>query len=126
MQPTTEKLASIRTIDLTTIGRRSGQRHRIEIWWFHEDGRFIITGSPGRRDWYANVLADPRVSIHVDEHDLDAIALPIEDPEERRRLFRASRFDWYRTQAELEELVEGSPMVEIRIGQRELGNPIEM
>ena len=61
-----DRLATIRTIDLTTFGRKSGVPRRIEIWWFHVGGRFIITGTPGRRDWLANVKANPTVVIHVD------------------------------------------------------------
>lgn len=64
-RPSDAELARHRTIDLTTIGRRSGRPSRIEIWWFYIEGTFIITGTPGARDWYANVLADPNVSIHV-------------------------------------------------------------
>ena len=45
-----DHLASHRTIDLTTFGRRSGLPRRIEIWWFQVDDRFVITGTPGRRD----------------------------------------------------------------------------
>ena len=62
-----EWLAAQRTIDLTTVGRKSGEPRRIEIWWFHVDGRFIISGTPGRRHWLANILVNPDVVIHVDE-----------------------------------------------------------
>jgi len=39
-----------RTVDITTIGRRSGKPRRIEIWIHHLNGRLYLTGSPGRRD----------------------------------------------------------------------------
>ena len=58
-------LRSTMTIDFTTIGRNSGQPRTIEIWWFHVDGRFIITGTPGTRDWLANIRANPAVVISV-------------------------------------------------------------
>ena len=59
-RPSDTELAAYRTIDLTTVGRRSGRESRIEIWWFLVDGRFFITGTPGARDWYANVTFDPK------------------------------------------------------------------
>src|SRR5206468_3564933 len=37
------------TIDITTIGRRSGVSHRIELVFHNIDGRVIISGLPGRR-----------------------------------------------------------------------------
>jgi deazaflavin-dependent oxidoreductase (nitroreductase family) len=113
MRPSDADLARHRTIDLTTMGRRSGRPSRIEIWWFHVDGRFVITGTPGRRDWFANVLADPQVTVHVAGHDIGATAVPIIDAAERRAVMTHSDTSWYTTQAELDRLVEASPMVEI-------------
>ncbi|MEX2322330.1 MAG: nitroreductase/quinone reductase family protein [Acidimicrobiia bacterium] len=72
-----ERLAALRTIDLTTYGRRSGLPRRIEIWWFHVDGRFIVTGTPGKRDWLANVTARPEVIIHAGGMDTPATVRPI-------------------------------------------------
>jgi len=113
MRHDTDALATQRTIDLTTTGRKTGMPRRIEIWWFRVDGRFVITGTPGRRDWLANVLADPRVVIHVDGADLPARAIPIEDLEFRRHVFTRPHTSWYGTQAELDRLVATAPMVEI-------------
>lgn len=110
-----DDLARHLTIDLTTTGRRSGRPSRIEIWWFRVDGRFVITGTPGPRDWYANVLADPRVTVHVGGLDLPATATPVADPGFRRRVFTDARTSWYSTQAELERLVAEAPMVEVAL-----------
>jgi deazaflavin-dependent oxidoreductase (nitroreductase family) len=106
-----DRWARIRTIDLTTTGRRSGALRRIEIWWFHFEGRFVITGTPGARDWLANVLAEPKVQIHVDGDGVHAIATPVDDPEFRRRFFEHRAASWYSSMAELEALVEDAPMV---------------
>lgn len=108
-----DALAAQKTIDLTTTGRRSGRSRRIEIWWFRVDGRFIISGTPGNRDWLANIQADPSVIVHVDGADIPARAVPIDDIEFRRRFFTRPATSWYSTQAELDRLVRSSPMVEI-------------
>jgi deazaflavin-dependent oxidoreductase (nitroreductase family) len=82
-------LARDRTIDITTTGRRSGLPRRIETWFYNVDGRIYLSGSPGRRDWYANLQADPRLVFHLKESvraDLPARARPITDAEERRRV----------------------------------------
>jgi deazaflavin-dependent oxidoreductase (nitroreductase family) len=109
------RLAALRTIELTTIGRHSGSEARIEIWWFYVDGRFIITGTPGRRDWYANVLANPRVVVHTGDSDIVGRATPVSDSEFRSRVFTHPDVGWYQTQAELERLVATSPMIEIEL-----------
>src|SRR5262245_50164757 len=55
------------TCEITTIGRTSGQPRRIEIWYFVVDDQVYLTGTPGRRDWYANLLTHPRFIFHVKE-----------------------------------------------------------
>lgn len=110
-------LARAVTVDITTIGRRTREPSRIEIWMFEVDDRFVITGTPGRRDWYANLLADPRLVVHVKDSvrlDVEAVASPVVDPEVRRAVLSAPSTRWYRTQTTLDDLVANSPMVELR------------
>src|SRR5438477_2585839 len=75
------------TIDITTTGRRSGQPRRIEIWFYNVDGRIYLGGTPGPRDWYANLEAHPELVFHLKQSvraDLPALARLITDPTERR------------------------------------------
>lgn len=108
------------TCDITTTGRSSGLPRRIEIWYFVVDGRVYLTGTPGPRDWYANLLANPRLIFHVKQGaraDLPALATPITDPAERRRIMGAvmAANTWFRAQPyNLEAWLAGSPLVELR------------
>jgi hypothetical protein len=71
--------AAERTIDITTVGRRSGAARRIEVWFHHIDGRWYLSGVPGPRNWYANLRADPRFVVHPKHGvtaDLPATARP--------------------------------------------------
>ena len=107
------------TCDITTIGRKSGQPSRIEIWYFVVDGAVYLTGTPGARDWYANMQAEPRFVFHVKEGaraDLDARAFPILDPAERRRIMGAVMREnaWFAAQPyDLDAWVVGSPLVRV-------------
>lgn len=88
-QAVREALTHDRVVDITTTGRRSRQPRRIETWLHRADGRIYLTGSPGKRDWYANLLADPSFTLHLKgaaTADLAATAQPIDDPAERRRI----------------------------------------
>ena len=81
-------LATDRTADITTTGRHSGLPGTVEIWFHNVDGSFSITGTPGTRDWYANLIADPVFTVSLKESvraDLDARAVAITDPEQRLR-----------------------------------------
>ncbi|MFD3930038.1 nitroreductase/quinone reductase family protein [Streptomyces sp. NPDC058614] len=79
--------AAERTIDITTLGARSGIARRIEIWFHRVDGRWYLTGMPGPRNWYANLQANPRFVVHlkhgVTAH-LPATAAPVDEPTRRR------------------------------------------
>jgi hypothetical protein len=79
--------AAERTIDITTLGARSGIARRIEIWFHRVDGRWYLTGMPGPRNWYANLQADPRFVVHLKHGvtaDLPATAAPVDEPTRRR------------------------------------------
>ena len=90
-------LARPHRIDITTNGRRSGQPRRIELVFHNVDGNIILSGMPGRRDWYANLVADPNMTFHLTgpvKADLPAVARPITEPEERRRVMEAVTRNW--------------------------------
>jgi deazaflavin-dependent oxidoreductase (nitroreductase family) len=111
-------LARDRTIDITTVGRKSGQPRRIEIWFHRVGDRFYITGSPGRRGWYANLIANPAFTFHLKGDttaDLAATAIPITDEAAKRDVFR--EIPWIEDRVEAEKLPEwlaDSPLVEVR------------
>jgi deazaflavin-dependent oxidoreductase (nitroreductase family) len=113
-------LAKDRTIDITTIGRTSGLPRRIETWFYRVDDQLYLTGAPGRRDWYANLLANPEFTFHLKQSvaaDLPARAAPITDPEERRAIFERIFSDLGGTQ-DLEAWLEGSPLVSVSFNGR--------
>lgn len=105
------------TIDITTIGRRTGEPRRIEIWFLNIDGAIYIAGTPGPRDWLANLAANPDFTFHLKESttaDLAATATLIADLGERRRVFEAGSSSWYRNQGDdFDDLVATSPMVRV-------------
>ena len=108
-------LARPHRIDITTIGRRSGQPRRIELVFHNIDGTIILSGMPGRRDWYANLVADPNMTFHLTgpvKADLHAVARPITEPEERRRVMEAVTRNW-QAEDRFEIFYQRSPLVEV-------------
>lgn len=102
-------------IDITTTGRKSGRRHRIEITFHNLDGKVYISGMPGRRDWFANVVANPEFVFHLKRQvkaDLPARARPIVDETERRALLTEITRSWGR-ERQLDRFLAGSPLVEV-------------
>ena len=113
-----------RTVDITTTGAKSGRQRRIEIWFHKVYGRWYLSSIPARRDWYFNLLANPRFTFHVKHGahaDLAATAVPVTDPAERRRIFEYIVDDFNQPHnparvpqpQRVEDWMEGSPLVEI-------------
>lgn len=107
-------------VDITTTGRTTGLPRRIEIYFHHFDGEYFITGRPGRRrDWLANMVADPAFTLHLKrgiQADLPATAKEITDPGERAaNMFRILTESWNSTAeeatAQLPAWVEAAPLV---------------
>ncbi len=102
-------------IDITTTGRTSGQPRRIELVFHVIDGRIVISGMPGRRDWYANLVANPHMTFHLTgpiKADLPAVARPITEPEERRRVMEAVTRNW-QAEDRFETFYRHSPLIEV-------------
>jgi deazaflavin-dependent oxidoreductase (nitroreductase family) len=103
-------------IDITTIGRQSGQPRRLEIVFHNIDGRIYISGipSPTRRGWLANLEAQPEFTVHLKgavRADLSARARIIDDEAERRQVLPSVARNWKRK--DLETMVRQSPLIEV-------------
>jgi deazaflavin-dependent oxidoreductase (nitroreductase family) len=114
-----------RTVDITTTGVRTGRPRRIEIWFHQVDGRWYLSSTPARRAWYANLLAHPRFTFHLKHGihaELAATAVPVPDPEERRRIFQHIVDDFNQPHdparigrnQHVEDWIAGSPLLEVR------------
>ncbi len=114
-----DELQNNQRIDITTIGRKSGRPSRIEIAYQIIDGTFYLSGTPGRRDWYANLVANPNFTIHLKKNmqaDVPAHARPITDAAERRAVLTPFTANWNRAN-ELDEWIARSPLVEVTFGE---------
>ncbi len=114
-----QALVNDRTIDITTIGRKSGQSRRIEIWFHNLNGRLFISGLPGQRDWYANLVAHPEFTFHLKgsvQADLAARAEPMTEESQRRPLLSAiiGHLD---SPQDLEQWVAHSPLIEVHLAE---------
>ena len=123
--------ASDRTIDITTTGAKSGRQRRIEIWFYRVDGEIYLTTQPARRDWYANLVANPDFTFHLKHGvraDLAARAEPVPDPAQRRHIFSSIIADlnqplhkaYIRQPVEpIERWMQGSPLLHVRFARAE-------
>ncbi len=104
------------TCEVSTVGHRSGEWRRVEIWYVVVDGEIVLTGTPGARHWLANLRARPTAVLHLrrPDRDVEVTATELTEREQRRRVVEeAWRLQpWYADQPfTVEDWVEGSPMV---------------
>jgi deazaflavin-dependent oxidoreductase (nitroreductase family) len=86
---------------LTTIGRRTGTPHRIEIWYRRiGDVVWFISGGLANADWVKNLMADPRVTIEIGDETLHGTAfVDDQQADEARRALAARYQGWTEDQA---------------------------
>jgi hypothetical protein len=107
-----------RLVDISTIGRRSGEVHRIEIAFHLVDDQIYLTGRPRRRDWLANMKTHPQFTFHLKQSaqlDIPALAIPIADEAERRAILTKILAEMEESQGDLESWVAGSPLVRVEL-----------
>lgn len=102
-------LAELDYCYLTTTGRRTGEPHRIEIWFALADGvAYLLSGGGDRSDWVRNLLIAPDVVLEIGEHTRTTRARIVTDPGEDalarrvvadkyRSRYRGDLTDWGRT-----------------------------
>lgn len=57
---------------LTTIGRRSGRPHTIEIWFgVRGDAIYLMAGGRDRADWVRNLMHNPAVEVRFGRPDAE-------------------------------------------------------
>ena len=80
---------------LTTRGRRTGEPHKIEIWFAADgDTLYLLAGARDRSDWVRNLRAEPAVTFRVRDITYPGTGRVIADAAEERRA-RTLVFDKY-------------------------------
>jgi deazaflavin-dependent oxidoreductase (nitroreductase family) len=94
---------------LTTVGRRSGRRHTIEIWFALDgDTLYMLAGSGESADWVRNLRRTPAVTVRIGDITFDGRARVVTDGREDARAraivvakyvprYRGDLSDWGRT-----------------------------
>jgi deazaflavin-dependent oxidoreductase (nitroreductase family) len=91
---------------VTTLGRRTGRAHEIEIWFARaEDSIYMLSGGGDRADWVRNLRAHPAVTVRIgDETFVGTARVGVDGGEEARmRRLLAAKYQGWREGAPLSE-----------------------
>jgi deazaflavin-dependent oxidoreductase (nitroreductase family) len=96
--PPFERLAREDFCYLTTVGRRSGKRHTVEIWFARENGTlYVLSGGGDTADWVRNLRRTPTVRVRIGSRTVAARAREVATPDEdalARRLLDEKYMGW--------------------------------
>ncbi len=87
---------------VTTVGRRTGRPHVIEIWFGIRRGTlYLLSGGGLASDWVRNLVEEPRVHVRIGTDQFIGRARIVDDAEEdadARRLLAAKYQGWHEGQ----------------------------
>ena len=93
-----ERLANETFCYLTTVGRKTGKQHTIEVWFAREKGNlYLLSGGGGSADWVRNLRKTPTVHVRIGSRTITAKAREVTAPEEdalARRLLDEKYMGW--------------------------------
>jgi deazaflavin-dependent oxidoreductase (nitroreductase family) len=72
---------------LTTVGRRTGNPHTIEIWFaMPEDGHslYMLAGGGDNADWVRNIRHSPTVQVRIGDRAIIGQGRVVTDPNEEK------------------------------------------
>jgi hypothetical protein len=84
--------------EVVVLGTRApdGSLRRTRVWLAEEDGALWIEAATAERDWYRDLLREPRVTVWRDGAPADLLAEPVAEPggRERIRALLRARYGW--------------------------------
>jgi deazaflavin-dependent oxidoreductase (nitroreductase family) len=93
-----ERLANENFCYLTTVGRKTGKPHTIEIWFARQNGSlYLLSGGGESADWVRNLRKTPAVRVRIGSRTVAAKAHAVTAPGEdalARRLLDEKYMGW--------------------------------
>lgn len=87
-------MGQMQTVLLTTTGRKSGQTHTVPLGAVREgDGWVVIASNNGANvnpGWWLNLLANPNVTLQVNDKVIKARMQEITNPADRERIWNTA------------------------------------
>jgi F420H(2)-dependent quinone reductase len=83
---------SMKQVLLTTTGRKSGQLRTVSLGAIPEGDGWIVIGSYAGADvdpsWWLNMVANPEVTLQIDDQVIKVRMQEITDPREQKRIWK--------------------------------------
>jgi len=114
-----ETLRKIRVAYFTTIGRRTGAEHSVELWFSLAAGRIFLSHEGNYTDWMKNIASNKHVRIRIGKVTLDATATILGHGESNELGKRALYEKYYgpASKAKIDDWFELSTIIELTLSK---------
>jgi len=82
---------------VTTVGRRTGRLHEVEIWFgVIDDTLYLISGNGPTADWFRNALAAGSATVRIDDETHVGSAREVTNADERKAVgdLMGEKYPW--------------------------------
>ena len=73
------KIASRKTLHLTTTGRRTGKRHTVEVWFAAGKDKLYLSHEGKETDWMKNIKKNSKVTMAIGDRKFEGKATYLQD-----------------------------------------------
>lgn len=92
-----EEIASESVVEITTIGRKSGEPRTTTIWFVYEKNHlYIQSGQGGKTSWYRNLKKNRHIDMKIGDLTFTGQAHFINDQKETERIHELFRSKYLR------------------------------
>ena len=88
--------AEVECCDIVTVGRKSGQPRKTELWFGVVDDSLILVSGTEHSDWRENLIANASVDVYIKGNVRRGTARLVTKADERRAYgdVMAAKYDW--------------------------------
>ena len=107
---------------VTTVGRKTGNPHEIEIWFgVVNDSIYLISGGGEKSDWVKNMRATPNVSVRIRENNFKgAVHFDLDEAQAMNiRKLMAAKYQGWRAGKKFSDWARNGLIVGIKLEFRE-------
>ena len=104
---------------LTTIGRRTGKTHSVELWFSYASGKIFLSHEGRYTDWMKNISANKHVNIRIGKVILEADATIVREAQPKE-LGKRSLYEKYygpAPKATIDDWFELSTIIELSLSK---------
>jgi deazaflavin-dependent oxidoreductase (nitroreductase family) len=100
---------------LTTIGRKSGKAHTVELWFAYADGRIYLSHEGDYTDWMRNIVENRLARVRIGTLNLETEAAIVKEGSSREAGKRSLHEKYYgpAPKATLDDWFDLSTIIEL-------------